>query len=163
MNSKQGTVWIVLIVVAVSLQAVMVAADRCQTPGSVVSAFTDAYFRYDARMADYMANEGVTEENIDVVDNYIYQGTLTAEQRGFDLGMLKSKIFDVRTYTSDKTEEGAKVRITAKRRTHINPAFFIVGKLFHLGETQDLDTEIEVVKKDGQWKVAGQPFQLAAM
>ena len=163
MNNRQGSIWVVLVVVAICFQGLFIAGDRNESPGRVVADFTDAYYRYDASMADYMANGGVSDDNVNLVDSWIDTGTENAHERGFDLSMLKSKIYDVRTYTSDQTADSAKVRITAERRTSINPVFFVVGKLFHLGETHELDAEVDVVKENGHWRVIGKPFQLASL
>jgi hypothetical protein len=42
----------------------------------------------------------------------------------------------------------------------INPVFTIIGKLFFIGETYEVDETLNIIKEDGKWKVCGRAFLL---
>ena len=73
---------------------------------------------------------------------------------------MKSKLYSVHTDIIAKSETEAQVRITAVRKRNINPVYTIVGKLFFIGKTYEVDEIINVIKEDGQWKICGQAFAL---
>jgi hypothetical protein len=58
-------------------------------------------------------------------------------------------------------ENSATVRITGERLRSINPVYAIVGRLFFLIESHEIDETLTLVKEEGRWKVCGKPFSLS--
>jgi hypothetical protein len=72
-----------VIVVAFILQIVLIVANQHETPGTVAVAFSKAYFNLDIDMADLICSE-MTDEDADVVDDYLIRVAAEARAEGFD-------------------------------------------------------------------------------
>ena len=148
-----------VIIVAFILQIVLIAADRHETPGTVAVAFSKAYFNLDIDMADLICSE-MTDEDADVVDDYLKRIAAEARAEGFDPSWKKMVLAHIELETEMVDENMAEVQITCERRRSINPVFAAVAKIFFLGDTYKVEETLTVVKEDDGWKVCGQPFSL---
>lgn len=151
---------LVVICIGIVVQLLLIPLDCINKPYKTAVAFTEAYFKIDPSMANYLCEDSKTVDDIDTVAQYIYDMTKQARDRGFDKHYLKSKLYHVMTHTTYLGDAEATVSISADRRTAINPVFAWVAKLFHIGETHPFQETLEIVKEDGKWKVCGSPLSL---
>ena len=149
---------VLVIFFGIILQLLLGMADTRSTPGKTAVEFTKAYFSLDASMSEYICNELMEEENI--VDKYINQVAQEAQDLGFKLNYMRSMLYHIKTDIISEDESEAKIRITFERKRLINPVYTIIGKLFFLGETYEVDETLDIIKEDGRWKICGRAFSL---
>ena len=159
---SKGAGIILVLVCGFILQVLLVFADTRDTPNKAVVQFSKAYFELDKSMMERICKERLASEEVDVVDQYIYQAGQEAKERGFEIDFMKNELYHIETEIISKNDTDAKVRITGKRRVAINPVYPVVAKVFDIGGTYDVDETIHVVKEDGKWKVCGDLFSLVA-
>ena len=156
-NRITGVVLVVFF--GIILQLLLGMADTRSTPGKTAVEFTKAYFSLDASMSEYICKELMEE---DVVDKHINQVAQDAQVLGFKLNYMRSMLYHIKTDIISEDESEAKIRITCERKRLINPLFTIVGKLFFIGETYEVDETLNIIKEDGKWKICGRAFSLSA-
>jgi len=156
-NRITGVVLVVFF--GIILQLLLGMADTRSTPGKTAVEFTKAYFSLDASMSEYICKELMEE---DVVDKHINQVAQDAQVLGFKLNYMRSMLYHIKTDIISEDESEAKIRITCERKRLINPVFTIVGKLFFIGETYEVDETLNIIKEDGKWKICGRAFSLSA-
>jgi len=156
-NRITGVVLVVFF--GIILQLLLGMADTRSTPGKTAVEFTKAYFSLDASMSEYICKELMEE---DVVDKHINQVAQDAQVLGFKLNYMRSMLYHIKTDIISRDESEAKIRITCERKRLINPVFTIVGKLFFIGETYEVDETLNIIKEDGKWKICGRAFSLSA-
>ena len=147
-----------MIFFGIILQLLLGMADTRSTPGKAAVEFTKAYFSLDASMSEYICNELMEEENI--ADKYINQVAQEAQDLGFSLNYMRSMLYHIKTDIISEDESEVKIRITCERKRMINPVFTIIGKLFFIGETYEVDETLNIIKEDGKWKICGRAFLL---
>ena len=153
----------VVIIIAVILQVVLIIADKQEMPAKAAIAFSQAYFKLDRAMGDYLCNQISEEAEGDVVDEYLHRTAEKAKAMGFDLNYMKNALSHIETATEMEDENTARVKITADRKRYLNPLFGIIAQLFFLTESEGVEETLTLVKEDGQWKVCGAPFELAEL
>lgn len=149
---------VLVIFFGIILQLLLGMADTRSTPGKTAVEFTKAYFSLDASMSEYVCNELMEEE--DVVEKYINQVAHEAQNLGFSLKYMRSMLYNLKTDIISEDESQVKIRITCERKRMINPVFTIIGKLFFIGETYEVDEMLNIIKEDGKWKICGRAFSL---
>ena len=154
-NRITGVVLVVFF--GIILQLLLGMADARSTPGKTAVEFTKAYFSLDTSMSEYLCKELMEE---DVVDKHINQVAQDAQVLGFKLNYMRSMLYHIETDIISEDESEAKIRITCERKRMINPVFTIIGKLFFIGETYEVDETLNIIKEDGKWKVCGRAFSL---
>jgi len=154
---------ILIVIIGAMVQVVMAAGDGKDAPYKAATTFAQKYFYLDAGMADQMCNAGVTEDDVDMVDDYLYAKKMEAAARGYDISRLRKSFTHVSTRTVDMNGESATVHISGTARTIINPLFGWFGKMFFITTPEHVEATLEVVKEDGKWKVCGAPFALSAV
>ena len=159
---SKGAGIVLVLVCGFILQVLLVFADTRDTPNKAVVQFSKAYFKLDKSMMERICKERLASDEVDIVDQYIYQAGQEAKERGFEIDFMKNELYHIETEIISKNDTDAKVRITGKRRVAINPVYPVVAKVFDIGGTYDVDETIHVVKEDGKWKVCGNLFSLAA-
>jgi hypothetical protein len=159
-GSKFFTI-IAVLVVGVMLQIMLVFADRRETPAKTAVAFSEAYFGLDPAMVKYLCSAFTTNEEGDVVGDYLSRGADDAKVVGFDRNYMRSRLYSVHTEIISQNDTEVEVRIHAERKRNINPIFTVVGRLFSIGETYSVDETLKLVKEDGRWKVCGRAFSLS--
>jgi hypothetical protein len=150
-----------VIIVALVVQVALIMVEQEETPASTAVKFAKAYYKLDKSMADMLCQEIIeNDEEIDVVDDFLQQSKETAAVRGFDNSWTRSYLYHVETETQMTDENTAEVRITGNRKKYMNLVFAIVAKLFFLGEVNDVEATVTLVKEDDGWKVCGEPLDL---
>ncbi len=158
-NDKSIPITLVLLL-AIVLQAIFAVADSRETPHRTAIAFSQAYFRLDPAMASMLCGASLGKEDA-AVAKYLQTVGTDARQRGYDPSMLKSALYNIETHTLSQTDQAAKVRLNAEKRSAINPIFAYVAKLFNLSGAERIEATLDLVRQDGKWKVCGQPFDLS--
>ncbi|MFH1983793.1 MAG: hypothetical protein ABIL58_18285 [Pseudomonadota bacterium] len=154
---------ILIVIFGAMVQVVLAAGDGKDAPYKAATEFTQKYFYLDPSMADQMCNAGVTEDDVDMVDNYLYAKQMEASARGYDVTRLRKSFSHIKTQTVDMTNESATVHISGTARTIINPVFGWFGKMFFITTPEHLEATLDLVKEDGKWKVCGEPLTLSAV
>ncbi|MBW2013319.1 MAG: hypothetical protein JRI69_05970 [Deltaproteobacteria bacterium] len=154
---------ILVLVLGFLVQSIFSFADSIDSPRKAVVQFSKAYFKLDKSMAKRICKKRLASEDVDVIDQYIYLTAKEAKERGFDISLMKKKLYDVKTETISKKDNEAQVRLTGKIRVSINPGYTIVAKLFNIGATHEVDEIFNVIKEDGKWKVCGNLFSLLSL
>ncbi|MBU0987958.1 MAG: hypothetical protein KKH68_11975 [Proteobacteria bacterium] len=149
---------ILVFIVGFCVQILFAFADCRDTPQKAVVEFSKAYLQLDKSMAKRICSELVTSDDVDVVDNYIYQAYKEARERGFEIKFMKNKLYQIETETISQNDKKAKIRIAGKRRTSINPVYANVATVFNLNQTHEVDATFDVVLEDNQWKICGDLF-----
>lgn len=160
---KQGGMFMTIIAVVVIgafLQILFIFADHDNSPAKTAVAFTEAYFNLDPSMTDYLCSDYADNGESDIVGNYLTQVAGDAKSQGFDFNYMRHRLYSVHTEIISQDDSEAEVHLTATRKRNINPIFTIVGKLFFLGETYEVDETLKLVNEDGKWKVCGRAFSL---
>ena len=151
---------ILVLIAGLFVQMLFVFAGTKDTPTRAVVEFSKAYFQLDKSMAERICAERLASEEVDVVDRHIHNLAEEAKERGFDFTFMQRKLYHIEIDPIDRTDDDAKIRITGKTRVAINPAYPIVATLFDLGEVQEVDETLHVIKEKGKWKVCGKLFDL---
>jgi hypothetical protein len=149
---------VLVIFFGIILQLLLGMVDTRSTPGRTAIEFTKAYFHLDVSMSEYVCNELMEEEN--VVEKYINQVAQEAQNLGFGLNYMRSILYNLKTEMISQDESQVKIRVTCERKRMINPVFTIIGKLFFIGETYEVDETLNIIKEDGKWKICGRAFSL---
>ena len=151
-----------VVVVFVILQAILIAVGKVDNPAEAAVDFTKAYYMLDgAAMSKLLCNELTEDEEADVVGTYLNSVAVQARSMGFSQNYMRSQLSHIKTEIQMADENSATVRITGERLRSINPVYAIVGRLFFLIESHQVDKTLNLVKEDGRWKVCDQPFSLS--
>jgi hypothetical protein len=161
MSQDSKVALITVVVIGFLLQIILAAADTRETPYGATIAFSKAYFGLCPDLAQTMANNGINTDEVDVADAYLYSKSVEAANRGYPLKRFRKMFYNIHTKTVAQDASTATVHISGTTRIAVNPLYGFVAKLFFLTSPTDVEETINLVKEDGKWKVAGQPFALA--
>jgi hypothetical protein len=143
-----------VILLGVLLQVMLIFADIKDTPNEAAVEFTKAYLKYDKDgMAARMCADQQTVDDVNVIDAYVYNASVEADQRGYSLCWLSDRLAHYDTHIVEKGNDKAVVTLEGLRRAPIR-AFF-TKEQEHIHET------FELVKEDGKWKVCNPVFSLS--
>ena len=162
----QGTKFLAfasVVIIAVILQVGLIIADDNDSPAQTAVCFTEAYFKLDESMGQYLCKELLENEASNVVGDYLHQVAEEAKAMGFKKNYMKTALGQVETRTEMQDENTAIVRIKGERSRYLNPVFGAIATMFFLTESYEVDKTLQVIKEDGQWKVCGTPFMLAEL
>jgi hypothetical protein len=149
-----------VVIVALVLQAVLIIADRHDSPGKAAVEFSKAYFKQNECMAYFLCSEMIADEEIDVVGDYINRVADEARASGFKPSWMRMALSHTEVEVEMLDENTAEVHLTSSRMRSINPVYGLVSKVFFLGESHEVDETLTVVKEEDGWKVCGQPYAL---
>jgi hypothetical protein len=149
-----------VIVLAVMLQVFLVVTENRETAARAAVDFARAYYQQDASMADRLCQDILENEETDPVADYINHVSDEAARLGFDASWMKMALGHVKTKTHLIDENTAEVTIKASMRRNINPLFYLVSRVFFLGETLHMEETLTLVKEDNRWKVCDEPLAL---
>ncbi len=153
---------VLVVILGVLVQLVLIAGSMKKTPYRSAEAFAKAYFRLDpAAMADELCNHGIVKTkaaDVNIVKAYLDRVYDEAHSDGYALERMRRSFSDARTESSYTGADCATLQISGLVRTDINPVFGWVGWLFSLTPPTPVSATLQLVKKNGQWKVCGQPF-----
>ena len=144
----------IVIVLAVIVQLIFIAADCRDTPVRIAEEFARNYFYLDPAMDDQLCT-ALSADGETVVD-YLYEVTRDAAQRGFGKKYVRRMFTELHIHIVSQDDTSARVLVSGETRTAINPAFMVIGKLFHLGEYHPVDMHLELVKEPEGWRVCGE-------
>ena len=153
-----------VVVVFVILQGVLIltSAGKTDNPAGVAVDFTRAYFMLDGNsMKELLCNEIIEDEEADTVGSYLNSVADQAKSMGFSPNYMRNQLSHISTDIQMTDENQAEVRITGKRLRSINPVYALIGRLFFLIESHEVDETLTLVKEEGKWKVCGKPFSLS--
>ena len=151
LDNKVITITLVILL-GVFVQVLLVFAEIQDTPDKAVMEFVKSYVRYNDCMADRLCEESKVVNDVDVVDEYIYQSHEKAKSLGFSPWYMKDYLKHVSTHVVKKDFTTATIELEATISAW--PRSFFTGYEKHIEET------FELVKEDGTWKVCGNPFNL---
>jgi hypothetical protein len=159
MVQKNGNIVILATVaVAAVLQVIFIFADFKDTPVKAAIEFSKDYFLLKESMADRLCEKLGADEEKDSVKELITTAGLEAKERGFGLEMMRRSLAHVETKVISQDANTAKIQLHATSRVCINPVFAWVATLFKLGETQEEEVVLSLIKEGGCWKVCDNPF-----
>ena len=151
-----------VIVIAFVLQVILISVGKVDSPAGAAVEFTKAYFMLDGpAMTEMLCSELSEDEAADMVDGYLHHSAEKARSMGFSPSYMKNQLSHVKTEIKMTNENTAKVRISGERLRSINPVYALIGRLFFLIETHEVDETLTLVKEDGEWRVCGRPFSLS--
>jgi 5-bromo-4-chloroindolyl phosphate hydrolysis protein len=151
-----------VVVVFVILPGILISIGKVDSPTTAAVDFAEAYFMLDGpSMSERLCSEMLEDEEINIVKTYLNSVADRARELGFSTTYMKNQLSHISTELQMTDENTAEVRITGERLRSINPVFAIIGRLFFLIETHEVDETLSLVKEDGRWKVCGQAFSLA--
>jgi hypothetical protein len=162
LSGKNLSIVGVVVVVFVILQGVLITTGKGDSPAIAAVDFTKAYFGLDGdAMSKRLCSEMVEDEELNIVNNYLNSVTDRARALGFSKRYMKNMLSHVSTEMVMADENTAEVRVTGERFRSINPVFALIGKLFFLVESHEVDETLSLVKEGGSWKVCNKPFSLS--
>ena len=137
-----------VIVLGILVQVLFVFADMQETPGKAAVQFAEAYYGFDQEaLADRLCESSMIVDDVNMVNQYIYEASQNAEARGYNLGIyVKNNLYHVETETLDESFDKARVRLTAERKSGLRT-------FFSKEDVHPVDTTFDLVREDGKWKV----------
>lgn len=151
-----------VVVVFVILQGILISIGKVDSPVEAAVDFTKAYFMLDGpSMSERLCSEMAEDEELNIVDAYLNSVADRASMMGFSKNYMKNQLSHISTEMQITDENKAEVRITGERLRSINPIFALIGRLFFLIESHEVDVTLSLVREDGRWKVCGRPFSLS--
>jgi len=151
-----------VIVIAVILQVILILVGKVDRPAEAAVDFAKAYFMLDGpSMSERLCAEILKDDEANLVDDYLNRVADQARSMGFSQNYMRNQLAHIQTDIRMEDENNARVRITGERLRSINPVFAVIGKLFFLIESHEVDVTLTLVKEDDKWKVCGKPFLLS--
>jgi hypothetical protein len=95
---------ILVLIVGFLVQLIFSLADVKDTPNKAVVEFSKAYFQLDRSMAERICKEQLANDDVDIVDQYLYLTAIEASERGFDINFMKNKLYHIETETLSKND-----------------------------------------------------------
>lgn len=162
LSGKNLTIVGIVVVIFVILQGILISVGKTDSPITAAVDFAKAYFMLDGpSMSERLCSEMAEDEELNIVNAYLNSVADRARALGFSKNYMKNQLSHISTQLQMIDENKAEVRITGERFRSINPVFAIIGKLFSLIETHEVDETLSLVKEEGRWKVCGRPYSLS--
>ena len=162
LSGKNLTIIGFVVAVFVILQGILISVGHTESPATAAVDFAQAYFMLDGpSMSDRLCSEMAENEELNIVNSYLNSVADRARILGFSKNYMRTQLSHVSTQIQMVDENNAEVRITGERFRSINPVFALIGRLFFLIESQEVDETLSLVKEDGRWKVCSRPFSLS--
>ena len=153
-----------VIVIAFILQVILILVGRVESPAEAAVDFAKAYFMLDGpSMSEQLCAEILKDDEANLVGDYLNRVADQARSMGFSQNYMRNQLAHIQTDIQMEDENNARVRITGERLRSINPVFAVIGKLFFLIESHEVDVTLTLVKEDDKWKVCGKPFLTSAI
>jgi len=144
----------IVIVLAVIVQLLFIAVDSRDTLVRITEDFVRNYFYLDPAMDGQLCT--ALSADGETVTDYLYEVTRDAAQRGLSNKYVRRMFTELHIQIVSQDDTSAKVHVSGETRTAINPAFMVIGKLFHLGEYHPVDMHLDLVKEPEGWRVCGE-------
>jgi hypothetical protein len=135
------------------LQVLFVFAETRDTPRRAVIQFTKAYIKFDPEgMRERLCKESRTQNDTDVILEYVDQQRQRARKLGYPLWYMKDCLYEVETHILAKNWQRARIRFHAERNGWV--------RWFFDGKRREVEETFDVVWSEGKWRVCGNPFSL---
>jgi len=162
LSGKNLTIIGFVVVIFVILQGILISVGKADSPITAAVDFAKAYFMLDGpSMSERLCSEMAEDEELNIVNAYLNSVADRARALGYSKNYMKNQLSHISTELQMTAENKAEVRITGERFRSINPVFALIGKLFSLIETHEVDETLSLVKEEGRWKVCGRPYSLS--
>jgi len=162
LSGKNVTIIGFVVVIFVILQGILISVGKADSPITAAVDFAKAYFMLDGpSMSERLCSEMAEDEELNIVNAYLNSVADRARALGYSKNYMKNQLSHISTELQMTAENKAEVRITGERFRSINPVFALIGKLFSLIETHEVDETLSLVKEEGRWKVCGRPYSLS--
>lgn len=137
-----------VIVLGILVQVMFVFADMQETPRKAAIAFAEAYYGFDKEgLAERLCESSMTVDEVNAVDQYIYDAARKAEARGYNLGMyVKNNLYHLKTETLEESFDKARIHLTAERKSGLRT-------FFSKEDVHPVDATFDLVRENGKWKV----------
>jgi hypothetical protein len=155
---RRFTPLVLTLLAAIVFQMILVVADRHDTPARAAVEFSKAFFMLSPTMSSRLCEDLQTIEDMDAAQYYRYAIAQQAQERGFRLEYMKTRLYDIKTKILKRDDTSAEVQLIGKRRFAMNPLYAIVGQVFGFSKPQTVEAIIPVRNENGRWKVCGNPF-----
>ncbi len=151
-----------VVVVFIILQGILISIGKVDNPADAAIDFAKAYFMLDGKsMSELLCSELAEDEEADIVNAYVNSVADQGRALGFGQNYMRNQLSHISTEIQMTDENNAEVRITGDRLRSLNPVYALIGRLFFLIESHEVDETLSLVKEDGRWKVCGKPFSLS--
>lgn len=131
------------------------------SPTKVAKEFTQAYYMLDPAMADFISEEGQTNENdVNMVELYLRLQEKDATDRGYKVSYLHMKPILMKTTVLSMDDSSAQIQMNVTTIRSINPLYRIVGYVFGLLEEHEAQDTLSLIKEDGEWKIGPGAYNL---
>ena len=135
-----------VVVVFIILQGLLIAVGKTESPATAAVDFAQAYFMLDGpSMSERLCSEMAEDEELNIVNTYLNSVADRARLLGFSKSYMQNQLSHVATEIQMVDENNAEVRITGERFRSINPVFTLIGRLFFLMESHDVDETLSLV------------------
>ncbi|MDM8543796.1 hypothetical protein QUF90_22195 [Desulfococcaceae bacterium HSG9] len=129
--------------------------DQRDTPTKVAVRFTEAYLKLDDSMSQWLYQKDNTKgADSDVTSRYLEYAAREAHERGLSVSIMRSKLHNLKTEIVSLEADKAEIRITGDKKVYVNPVYATVAHIFDLGQTDQFNEVVNVVKENNQWKVS---------
>ena len=164
MTRKEISSLAIVVLIGLLLQVGLIALDCNQTPYKTAVSYVEARYGLSPSMTQYLCSDS-NESNCPVqastnpqkeAEDFIYNATADAAQRGFEMGYAKYALSNIESHTEYLNDTTAVVHLTATCRKAINPLYTLVARLFRIGKTYEVDESVCLTLEDGQWRVCSE-------
>ncbi len=154
--SKNRYVMIGLVIfIGILVQLPLYFLDQRDTPTKVAVRFTQTYLKLDDSMSQWLCeNYNNKEADGNLTSLYLEYAAREAHERGLNVRMMRSKLYNLKTEIVSLKTDKAQIRITGDKKAYVNPVYAIVAHIFDLGQTDQFNEVINLVKESNHWKVS---------
>ena len=144
----------VVVFIGIVFQLLLYFADQRDTPTKVAVRFTEAYLKLDDSMSQWLCQKyNDKEADGNMTSRYLEYAAREARERGLSINIMRSKLYNLKTKIVSLEKDNALIRITGDKKVYVNPVYATVAHIFDLGQTDQFNEVVNVVKENDQWKV----------
>ncbi len=142
------------------LQLLFIAVDNRDTPDRAAVKFIRACYALNESTLNQLCTAKQPDDT-DLTADYLNNIDRKAAELGFDRNYMRMQLTNIRAETIRRDDITAKVKISAGMKRCIHPVFTIFARLFRIGKTYQLEQTVNLIKKDGIWKVSDNPIDIS--
>ena len=144
----------VVVFIGIVFQLILYWADQCSTPTKAAVRFTEAYLKLDDSMSQWLCEKYNNKEaDGNMTSRYFEYTAHEARERGLSINIMRSKLYNLKTKIVSLEKDNALIRITGDKKVYVNPVYAAVAHIFDLGQTDQFNEVVNVVKENDRWKV----------
>jgi hypothetical protein len=147
-----------VVIIGVIVQFALVRIDLIDTPQKAAVDFLNKYYKLDTAMSERLCEESRTENDVDVVAQYIEKMSEQAQARGFGFNYMKFRLFHIETFFEKVDAKNAKVAVKARKDRAPRAAFPFVARIFGLSKVEEVEHVLELKKENKIWRVCNFEF-----